>query len=353
MSLDDILIKSNYDIIKTMTCLGVSATKCLIVVDDEKKLLGTISDGDIRRGLINGLGVDSKIDQIYCRSPSVLIENQFNLNDVKKLLSKNKIDLIPVVSPENIVVDYYNWPKLSDGETNHFNKFEANVVIMAGGKGERLKPFTDILPKPLIPLNKKPLLVHIIEKFLPYGLKDFHVTLNYKSSIIKAFFEEEKREFALNYVDEEKPLGTAGSLIYLNNKFSGPFFVTNCDIIVNADYFKIYNYHISRNFDITIVASEKKHTVPYGVCLIDDDECLIRINEKPSEDYYINVGLYILNPMMINLIPKNISFHMTDLIELAKSKNFKIGVYKIGENDWIDTGQWEEYGKAVNLYDSR
>jgi len=347
--LSDILINENYTISQTMTSLGISAAKCLIVIDGSNKLLGTISDGDLRRAILSGLNLDSEIKSIYCQNPFVVTDENLDQDEIKQLMLSNKIELIPVVNSANEVVDYHLWSKLFKDQDKKYTKFHANVVVMAGGKGERLKPFTNILPKPLIPLNEKPILMHVIENFLPYGLKDFYITVNYKSRIIKAFFEEEKKNFCLNYIEESKPLGTAGSLNYLNGKITNPCIVTNCDILVEADYHDIFEFHLSRKYDITIVASKKSHSIPYGICEIDKQGDLIEIIEKPSKDYLINVGFYILNPNALNIIPKDEVFHMTDLIELAKSKKFKIGVYTIGEDDWIDTGQWNEFEKAIEI----
>jgi dTDP-glucose pyrophosphorylase len=350
MPLSEILILSNSQVIKALNSLNFASTKCLIVVDSDNKLLGTISDGDIRRGVLRGIGLDSHIDSVYCRTPHFVINSTHSVESVKKLMSSNKIELIPIVDSNNYVIDYYTWSNLfQKHKENKFNKFDAHVVIMAGGRGERLKPFTSILPKPLIPINDKPILIHIIDKFLQYGLVNFHITVNYKSRIIKAFFEEEDFEYNLNYIYEGKPLGTAGSLRYLLGKISEPFIVTNCDIVLEANYYKIYEYHNNNKFDITLVSSEKNHTIPYGVCELNKDGSLSNINEKPSHDYLINVGYYILNPEVLGLIPKDTVFHMTDLIELANLKKYKIGVYTVSENDWVDIGQWKEFNKALEI----
>ena len=221
---------------------------------------------------------------------------------------------------------------------------------MAGGKGTRMEPFTKILPKPLVPIHEKPIIEHIIERFSHVGCLDFHITVNYKAQILKAYFEESEEEYSVNFVEEEAPLGTAGSLRFLSNKLNQPFFVTNCDIIIKADYENIYKFHKEGKYDVTLVASTKEYIIPYGTCKLNDNGHLSHIDEKPSYNFLINTGLYILNPEVLKLVPKNKFFHITHLIENAKNKGLKIGVYPIDDSLWIDIGQWTEYKNVVNNF---
>jgi NDP-sugar pyrophosphorylase family protein len=221
------------------------------------------------------------------------------------------------------------------------------VVIMAGGKGSRLQPFTKILPKPLVPIHEKPIIEHIIERFLEFGCYDFHLTLNYKGRILKAYFEELEPDYQIHFVDEEEPLGTAGSLRFLLGEFTQPFFVTNCDIIVKTDYASLVEFHQMGGYDVTLVASAKEFVIPYGTCELNGDGYLSHINEKPKYDFLINTGLYVLNPDILNLIPENKFYHITHLIEDAINHGKKVGVYPVDDNAWIDIGQWSEYRKVV------
>ena len=218
---------------------------------------------------------------------------------------------------------------------------------MAGGKGTRLEPFTKVLPKSLVPVNEKPIIEHIIERFTMIGCSDFYITVNYMSKIIKAYFEELQPNYNISFVDEHEPMGTAGSMGFLNEKFNKPFFVTNCDIIIKANYNSLYNFHKSGGYDITLVASTKEYIIPYGTCELNDEGHLSQINEKPKYDFLINTGLYLLNPEMLNLIPENKFYHITHLIENAKNKGKKVGVYPIDDDAWIDVGQWVEYKQVV------
>jgi NDP-sugar pyrophosphorylase family protein len=171
--------------------------------------------------------------------------------------------------------------------------------------------------------------------------------VNYKGRILKAYFEELQPDYNVIFVDENEPLGTAGSLQLLMGKFDKPFFVTNCDIIVKADYTSLYSFHKKEKNDITLVASAKEYIIPYGTCELNSDGHLSHINEKPKYDFLINTGLYVLSPEVLELIPKNKFYHITHLIEDAKKKGKKVGVFPIEDDAWIDVGQWAEYQKAI------
>ena len=173
--------------------------------------------------------------------------------------------------------------------------------------------------KPLIPVHEKPIIEHIIEKFTDVGSQDFYLTINYKGKIMKAYFDELSPKYNVSFVEEIEPLGTAGSLRYLNGKFATPFFVTNCDIIINIDHANLMKYHKEEKNDITLVASTKEYIIPYGTCELSSNGDLSHINEKPKYDFLINTGLYILNPELLDLIPENKFYHITHLIEDSKN----------------------------------
>jgi NDP-sugar pyrophosphorylase family protein len=218
---------------------------------------------------------------------------------------------------------------------------------MAGGKGTRMEPFTKVLPKSLVPVHEKPIIEHIIERFTDHDCVDFHLTINYKGKILKAYFEELQPTYEVDFVEEKEPLGTAGSLRFLEGQFKQPFFVTNCDIIIMADYAKIYEFHQKGAYDVSLVASAKEYVIPYGTCELNPEGYLSHINEKPKYDYLINTGLYVLNPDILKLIPKNEFYHITNLISNIIKKGKRVGVFPVDEDNWIDVGQWAEYQQAV------
>jgi len=330
--------------------ISKTGKKCLVVVDENEKLLGTLSDGDLRKAILRGSRINDSIEGIYKVKPTVFLIGEYNNKQAKETFIKRKIDLIPVVNREDIVVNVLFWGKIfsNDNHKTH-HKLDVPVVIMAGGKGTRLEPFTKVLPKPLVPINEKPLIEHILERFTDVGVNTFIITINYKARIMKAFFEELKPDFSVDFVEEQEPLGTAGSLKILKNRFDTPFFVTNCDIIINLDYTDLINFHVKNEYDITLVASAKEYIIPYGTCELNEEGHLSHINEKPKLDFLINAGLYVLNPAVLGLIPENTFYHITHLIEDAKTQGLRIGVFPVDDDDWIDVGQWTEYKKAVKI----
>jgi dTDP-glucose pyrophosphorylase len=347
----DIIAKPDITIRQAMKKLSQSGEKCLVIVDEKNTLLGTLSDGDLRKAILNGSEMSDSIQQIYQSSPTVLIDREYKKADVKRIFTQHRFDLIPVVNNQGKLIDIILWDEiLKNGKKDQKEKLNVPVVIMAGGKGSRMQPFTKVLPKPLIPIHEKTIIEHIIERFTDIGCTDFHLTVNYKGKILKAFFEELQPAYEVAFVNEKEPLGTAGSLQYLKGQFSKPFFVTNCDIIIKADYVSLYEFHQKNSFDITLVASAKEYIIPYGTCELNGNGHLSHINEKPKYEFLINTGLYVLNPDILNLIPENKFYHITHLIEDAKKQDKKVGVFPIDDDAWIDIGQWAEYKNAIDKF---
>ena len=226
----------------------------------------------------------------------------------------------------------------------------AASIIMAGGKGTRLEPFTDLLPKPLIPVNKKPVIEHIIKNFENYGVKKFILSINYKAQILKAYFNELKPSYKLKFIYENKPLGTIGSLSKIKKSEAKNFFITNCDTISSINLISMYKFHLQNNYDLTILASSKKHQIPYGVCYARKNSDLIEIKEKPKFDFLVNAGLYLAKNSILNFVPKNKRYDFTDLVKILKSKNKKVGIFTVYENNWLDVGQWDEFKKTVSFF---
>lgn len=221
-------------------------------------------------------------------------------------------------------------------------------MIMAGGQGSRLKPITNIIPKPLIPIGDKPIIEIIIDKFSTLGVSNFYLSVNYKQEMIRFYFEGvENKSYNLNYFVEPYPLGTGGSLHLLKDKISSTFFVSNCDIIIDQDYYDIYDYHTSNKNELTIVAALRLMQIPYGTLESGENGELLALKEKPELTFMINTGMYILEPHLLNEIPENTFFHITDLIEKVKERRGRVGVFPVSEGAWMDIGEWKEYNKTM------
>ena len=328
--------------LKKMNALG---KKCLIIAN-EGKFLGTLSDGDVRKALLSGKSLDSPIKGIFNENPFSVLEGKFKQEALKKVFLEQQYDLIPVLDKKNIVKDIVEWGDFFQSQSSS-DRRDMPVVIMAGGEGSRLKPFTNILPKPLIPLNDKTVIEKILDSFTDRGFYNFFITVNFKGKILKAFFEELEPDYSISFVEETTPLGTAGSLQMIQEELKSTFLLTNCDVILDLDHGDLIDFHIKNNCEITLVASAKKLTIPYGACEIDKKGFLSKIIEKPSLDYLINAGLYVLEPSVLKEIPEGEFFHITDLIEKVQAKGKRVGVFPIEDSAWIDIGQWEEYRTAL------
>lgn len=341
----------NLSIVETMQKIDVNGQGILFIVDEKDKLLGTVTDGDIRRWIIKTGNLTVKVSEIMNRDSKIIYRK--NVDNALEYMKKVKVKAVPVVTSEGKVTDI-----IFDSEENPvLNKYidtlkQIPVVIMAGGKGTRLYPYTKILPKPLIPIGDIPIMERIIDKFRNFGVSDFYATVNYRKNMIKSYFSEVTADYDIQYVEEEKPLGTAGSLNLIGNKFDCPFFVTNCDILINADYADIYKYHVDSGKVLTIVSALKNIVVPYGVIHSKENGGITSIEEKPKLSYFINTGMYVLNPELIEMIPRDTFFHMTDLVELLLQNGKEVGIYPISEESFLDMGEFEEMHrmeKKLNL----
>lgn len=346
----DISIHPNATIREAMEALDKTAEKVLLVVDNQQILLGTLTDGDIRRHILKSGKLSGTIQNVYKTNPRFILQEDFNLETVRQILTRNKIELLPVLDRSGRVMDFATW-SVAFGDTSgaERKRLDVPVVIMAGGKGTRLEPFTRVLPKPLIPVGDKPVIDHIIGRFRAYEISEFYLTIYHMAKIIRAYFEEKGPDYSVGIVEENEPRGTAGSLKLLADKLNRPFFVSNCDIIIETDYADLYRFHLQNEHDITLVASAKQFNIPYGICELNGGGSLKRIEEKPEYNFLVNAGLYVLNPAVLEQIPDNQLFHITHLIDKIKENGGQVGVYPVSEKAWIDVGQWAEYRKALKV----
>ena len=344
------LIKPSVKIKIALNQLSISGEGCLVVVDDKKKLLGTLTDGDVRKSILTGSSLNSKIEKNYQKKPLYVLKNRYSSNKIKQIFISKRIDLIPVLDRKMRVIKiiYFNDIFKNKKKFRDSKKNLTEIIIMAGGKGSRLQPFTNVLPKPLIPINGKPIIEHILEIFQKQEFINFNISINFKSKILKSFFSEMTEKPKISFIEEHKPLGTAGSLYLMKNKTKKPIIVSNCDTILNLNFNELLNFHNSNKNSITLVASKKEFTIPYGNCELDKKGNLKNLREKPKAKYFINVGLYVIEPKLLKIVPKNKHYNMTDLISATKKIGHQIGVYPIEEKDWTDVGQWHEYRKAVD-----
>ena len=341
-------IKENSSIENSLFKLDKSKDKCLVVTNSKQRLLGTLTDGDVRRALINGIDFSHSIKNIYNKRP-FYIKKENNKNIIKGVPRNifENYKIIPIVNKKKQLVDIFskNLNKLGKDfkfKSKIFDK-EIPVVIMAGGEGRRLLPHTAIIPKPLIPYNGKSMIEHIIERFKNYFFNSFILTLNYKRKLMEAYFSSKKLKTKIKFIHEKTPLGTAGSLKKLDIKKNDNFFVVNCDSLIRCDYNSLVNYHFENKYDLTVVVTKKTEIFNYGSCEVNQKGNLIKIKEKPETTFLANTGFYLMSSSVIKLIKKNESLGMNTLIERCIKKKYKIGVFPIQDSEWQDLGNWGKF----------
>lgn len=335
MDVRKFLIDEDESMIKAMEQLDRISTKTLFVTR-KGDLVAALTDGDIRRWILKERKLDAKVKNIANYNPKFLYE--FEKSKSKEYMKIHSIEALPIVDDNMNILTIV---LLKDEEVGPKRSLEVPVVIMAGGLGTRLYPYTKILPKPLIPIGEIPMVEHIINRFNQYGCNQFYLVVNHRKNMIKAYFNEIEKEYKVDYVDEDKPLGTGGGLSLLKGKINSTFILSNCDVLIEEDYERIYNYHKKENNSITMVCSLKNIKIPYGVIEISETGEIESMKEKPELTFFTNTGMYIVEPIIIEGIDEDKAISFPDIIEQSKAKGEKIGIYPISENSWMDMGQLE------------
>lgn len=340
-TLENFMVDQNASLAEALRRIDANSHGVVFVVDKGKHLVGAVSDGDIRRWILKSGSIDTEVCQFMNEHPiSILSDGRSQATTIMK---KKQIHVLPVVDQRGIILDLCMENNSMPYEKAKGSSLaEVTAVIMAGGKGTRLYPFTKILPKPLIPIGEIPIVERVMDTFRDFGVKDFLMTVNYKKNMIQSYFADAEKDYTIEYVEEDKPLGTGGSLGLIRRTFNEPVFVANCDCLIKADYAELYQYHIDSENAITLVTSMKNETIPYGVIHSGKDGELESMVEKPTMSYLINTGMYIINPDMISLIPENTMFHMTNLVEKAMKLGYKVGMYPVSEDSFLDMGEFSE-----------
>lgn len=343
-----ICIDSSASILAALKQMDNSKHKLLIVIKDDR-FLSMLSIGDIQRAIINGVEMTQPVLNIL-RAKTKVASIHDDKETLRKQVKDHKNEFMPIIDDDNNLVDVIFWDELFHTNVGRRTKdFNLPVIIMAGGQGTRLRPLTNVLPKPLIPIGEQTMMEDIMDRFVDCGCHNFYVSVNYKADVIKRYMDNlGKDQYHITYIQEDKPLGTAGSLHLLKDKIKDTFFVSNCDIIIDEDYGEILKYHHDNHNEITVVAAIKNLSIPYGTLETKEEGLLSDIKEKPEYTFKINTGMYILEPNLIKEIPKDEFYHITFLIEKLVKVGRRVGVYPINEGSWTDVGNWDEYLKYIN-----
>ena len=336
----------NLTVSEAMQKIDNNSYGILFLSDDKGRILGCITDGDIRRFLLAGGKMEGKAVDAANKTPRVA----YSMEEAKHLYHKRNYVVIPLVDENEIILDVYLG---ETGEHAHKERGSLNipVVINAGGRGTRLDPFTRVLPKPLIPVGDLPIIEHIMKEYQSYNCNEFHIIVNYKRTLMKAYFADNENNYNISWYDENKPLGTGGGLSLLRGRFKDTFFFANCDALLTANYESMVKFHKENRNIITMICAYKNINIPYGVVKMGINGAIEDMKEKPLMSFLTNTGIYIVEPEVIEDIEDGVSIGFPDIVEMERCKGKRVAVFPVSENDWMDMGQIPELEKMrIKLY---
>ncbi|MCK1995982.1 nucleotidyltransferase family protein [Psychrobacillus psychrodurans] len=339
----DVLILPQTTILEAMRLIDATTMQFAAVVDDNMFLLGTVTDGDIRRGILKGLSLDTAISEVMNTSPICEKEGKKSVY-YKKRMRERKLKQLPLISSNNLLQRIVFSDEL-ELTTKKVNK----VVLMVGGLGTRLRPLTDTIPKPMLNVGSKPIVETIIESFKNYGFTNFVLSVNYKKEMIMDYFQDGAHlGVNIEYIEETKRLGTAGALSLLSEKPSEPFFVMNGDLLTKINFEQLLDFHAETDSTATMCVREYEYQIPYGVIETDNHQ-LLSIVEKPVHKSFVNAGIYVLNPEALERVPKGEFYDMPELYKRLMIEQEKVSAFPLREY-WLDIGRLDDYEKANGDY---
>lgn len=310
----------------------------LFVCDEYDKFLGSLTDGDLRRGFIRGLSFEDSLMDYVQPNPLFILERNLHLADIADLKKRHFL-IIPILNDDHIIIDVLNL-------RINYSAIPADVIIMAGGRGQRLMPLTIDTPKPMLHVGDKPILEHTIDRLVKFGIKNIHISVNYLADKIKNHFKDGRaKNVSIEYICEDKPLGTLGSIKLADSFENDYIMVMNSDILTNIDFAAFFQAFIKSGGDMAVATTSYQVEVPYGVLEVDGENFVNSLKEKPSYTYYSNAGIYLAKKELINLVPDNQFFNVTDLMELLIKNGKKLMSYPL-IGYWLDIGKHEDFKKA-------
>lgn len=340
-----VVVGSSESIKNVLKVIDKEAQKIALVVDN-KKLIGVVTDGDVRRGILKGIDLANPINQIMNSNP-LSANAKLSTEDLKEIMQQNKILSLPLVDDNGILVGLE-----SLYDTLNFEKRNNPIFIMAGGFGTRLSPLTDHCPKPMLEVGGKPMLERLINNFKSYGFYKFYISIHYLPEVIRSYFGDGSQfGIEITYIHEEKPLGTAGALSLLPKSLpKDPLIMINGDILTNVDFSRVIDFHVKKKNDATMCVREYSYQIPYGV-INGNGKHIISMMEKPTKRFFVNAGIYVLSHHVVQSVKKNQRIDMPDLLQLHINDHQNILMFPIHEY-WLDIGRMEDFQKAqqdINL----
>ena len=342
------IISPSASLLDAMKQMDEVKVKILLVLEGEH-FEGLVTIGDIQRAIIKNIALKEPVSRILNKNKIYGYQSEGE-GSIREKMRKMRAEVMPILDEQGELVDVWFWSDLfKKADLTQREKINLPVVIMAGGKGTRLKPITNVIPKPLVPIGDKTILETILDQVEEIGCTKFYMSVNYKADIMKYYLCQLEHQYDIEFFEEDKPLGTIGSVALLKGKITTPFFVSNCDSINEQDYRDVYDYHLENHNDMTIVTMVKSLRMPYGVIETGEDGLMTRLTEKPEQTYQVNTGVYILNPECIDEIPAGEFFHITHLMEKVRQRGGRVGCFPVSEHAWHDMGEWPEYLKMIDV----
>jgi dTDP-glucose pyrophosphorylase len=336
---EHILITPDTTILETIKVIDQSSLQIAIVVGENNRLLGTVTDGDIRRGILRNISLDSPVAYVMNEAP-IMAKESDSPTEIFASMKLLNLKHIPAVDKDKCLIDLYTLDDILNE-----NKRDNWVVLMAGGLGSRLRPLTDYAPKPLLKVGTKPILETILQSFVEHGFVNFYISVNYMAEQIKSYFQDgSKWGVSIRYLDETQRLGTAGALSLLPEQPTDPIFVMNGDLLTKVNFQHLLDFHNQHNYPATMCVREYEHQIPYGVIKANEHR-LISIEEKPTHHFFVNAGIYVLNPRTLQLIPKNQYYDMPTLFDTLLANDSGTSIFPIREY-WLDIGRMSDFEKA-------
>jgi dTDP-glucose pyrophosphorylase len=334
----DYTVRPDEPIVSALRRLDETAHKCLFVVDERGRLMGSLTDGDIRRHILRAGTIDGTVSSAMFATPATLgVDERLR---AARVIAERHVPALPLLDGDGKIVDIV----FDDGASTRRAQLRepVPVVMMAGGVGSRLLPLTAVIPKPLIPIEGTTIAERIINRFRESGCNDFYLILNYKKKMIEAYFDDLDRDYDVTYLEEEKFLGTGGGLKLAEPYLKSTFILTNCDILVDASATKLYEAHKESGNAVTMVCSLKSFTIPYGAVDISGGGQLVGMREKPTMSVLVNTGCYMVEPEVLQLIGVGENIGFPDVMARCQENGLKVGIYPISEGSWLDMGQFDE-----------
>ncbi|MGE4538327.1 MAG: sugar phosphate nucleotidyltransferase [Desulfovibrio sp.] len=358
MRTKDISITLEATVKDALRKLNQTSDKLVVVTDRGGAFCGVISDGDIRRHILAGGGLKESIAGVYNPKPVTLALDGLSRETAGRLMREHRLEAIPILDG-NRLAGYLTWedvlPACSESQPvcPVHRALDCPVVIMAGGKGTRMAPFTHIFPKPLIPVGDKVIMEWIVDTFRAFGVDTFVLVINYLAPLIESYFGTIERNYAVDFIREKKFLGTAGSLRQLLDSHYDDFIISNCDVIVRTRYDEAMDFHRKNKSMLTIISAIQNIKIPYGVMKFGQHGHVSEIVEKPEYSFIINTGLYIINREALSYIPSDTFYDMPTLIQALIDDGKQVFTFPVNEGDYLDFGQWNEYRKALESFDKK